>query len=136
MENVKRLQIGDNLDYYSLSHNNTKKTLQKLLEDPKYTVNVRKLSALVRDQKEDPLDRAIWWIEWLLRHPNIDNLESPVQTLGYVAGNSLDVIAFATIITLILCVALLMLFISLFNKISRQILNHVENMTKKHEKLH
>lgn len=136
MENVKRLQFGESLDYYSLSYNNTKETLRRVLEDPKYTINVKRLSALVRDQKENPLDRAVWWIEWLLRHPNIDNLESPVQKLGYIAGNSLDVIAFATIITLFLCVAVLIIFSLLFKKIILQLSNKVIVRMKKHEKQH
>lgn len=98
MKNAKRLQIAESLDFYSLSYNKTKATLQQILDDPKYAKNAKKLSNIVNDQMEKPLDRAIWWIEWVLRNPNIYTLKSPVNTLGYVVGNSLDVISFATIL--------------------------------------
>lgn len=101
MKSVKRLQIAESLDFYSLSYNKTKTTLQQILENPKYTKNAKKLSIMVNDQMEKPLDRAIWWIEWVLRNPNINTFKSPVNTLGYVVGNSLDVISFATILFLL-----------------------------------
>ena len=76
--------------------------LHKILEDPKYMENVKKLSARFRDQKEKPLDRAVWWIEWLLRNPNAEFLKSPVLQLGFIKGNSFDVIAIVTIILLVI----------------------------------
>lgn len=139
MENVKRLQIGKSLDFYSLSYNNTKQTIRNLLDDPIYSTNVKRLSAVVRDQKESPLELAIWWIEWLLRNPKIDYLESPVQTMGYIAGNSLDVIAFATVVSLFQCGILLIFLFSLLKKFVRQLSTdqaNIRNVTKKHGKQH
>lgn len=106
----------------------------KVLNDPKYSINVKKLSGVLQDQKEKPVDRAIWWIEWLLRNPNIDSLQSPVQNLSYVVGNSFDVIAVATILHLLLLFGLLYLSC---RKIANQLPNLVENCGKfkaKHEK--
>lgn len=97
MNAVKRLQVAEDLDFHSLSHNKTKLALRKILGDPKYTTNAKKLSIVINDQKEKPLERAIWWIEWVLRYPQINTLKSPVNTLGYIVGNSLDVISFATV---------------------------------------
>lgn len=137
MENVKRLQIGKSLDFYSLTHNSTIQTIRDLLEDPKYSTNVKRLSIVVRDQKESPLEIAIWWIEWLLRHPNVNYLESPVQTLGYIVGNSLDVIAFATVVSLVQCAILFMIVFSLFKKIIRRFSTNranIYNGAAKHEK--
>lgn len=137
MENVKRLQIGTSLDFYSLSYNNTIQTIRDVLENPKYSTNVKKLSAVVRDRKESPLDIAVWWIEWLLRHPDVDYLESPVQTLGYIAGNSIDIIAFATIIFLLQCGIFLIILFSLFKKCVRLLSNSRANnlnVNEKHEK--
>lgn len=39
-----------------------------------------------------PLERAVWWIEWILRIPDVEYLKSPVLRLGFVAGNSFDII--------------------------------------------
>lgn len=133
MNKVKRLQIGEDLDFFSLSYNTTKETLQKLLEDPKYKKNVQKLSKLIQDQKEKPLDHAIWWIEWLLRNPNLDNLQSPVNTLGYIAGNALDVIAVHFLLHLF--ILSIILYFS-YKKIIKLLSNQVTSFkkTKKHRK--
>lgn len=98
MHKIKRLQMGEDLDFYSLSHDKLRRALQKVLEESKYTTNARRLQSLMFDQHEKPLDRAIWWIEWVLRHPHEKNLQSPVIELGYMVGNSIDVIGFSAII--------------------------------------
>ncbi|XP_031633767.1 uncharacterized protein LOC116347346 [Contarinia nasturtii] len=110
MNKMKKLRIAESLDFYSLSFNGTKETLLKVLEDPTYSANVKKLSNVLHDQSEKPLDRAIFWIEWLLRYPNIDNMQSPVQTLGYIVGNSFDIIAFVTIVFVCHIIILIVLF--------------------------
>lgn len=78
-----------------------KEQLQKVLENPKYAKNAKKLSARFRDQKEKPIDRAVFWVEWLLRNPNANAfLKSPVLRLGIFTGNSFDLIVFITLIIL------------------------------------
>lgn len=98
MNKIKRLQMGENLDFYTLSLDSIRSTLRKVLENSEYTMNAKRVSAAVFDQHEKPLDRAIWWIEWVLRHPNENYLQSPVIKLGYMVGNSIDVIGFSAII--------------------------------------
>lgn len=78
--------------------------LKLVLEDPKYAKNMTELSIRFRDQKEKPLDRAIWWVEWVLRNPNaVEFLKSPVLRLGLIVGNFYDVIF---VISIIICVVL------------------------------
>lgn len=120
MNAVKRLQTAESLDFYALSHNETKMTLQKVLEDPKYSANAKKLSVIVKDQKEKPLDRAIWWIEWILRNPHVNTSKSPVITLGYIVGNSLDVISFAEIVFILQMFLLYKLVCFVFRLLSGQ----------------
>lgn len=55
-----------------------------------------------RDQKEKPLDRAVWWVEWVLRHPSPDHIISPVVKLGFIAGNCLDIYLFFIAVLLII----------------------------------
>lgn len=97
-----------------------KEKLHAVLYNPKYSENAKKLSARFRDQKEKPLERAVWWIEWLLRNPNaVEFMRSPVLRLGYIVGNSYDVIAIVslTLLLLILVVAkLLNIFFRAFSE--------------------
>lgn len=78
-----------------------KEKLTKVLEDPTYRKNVMKLSKRFKDQKEKPIDRAVWWVEWVLRNPNADYLRSPVLRLGLIVGNAYDLIASVTLIFII-----------------------------------
>lgn len=103
---TRRLGISEGIDYLTLNKDDTKKTLLKVLEEPSYALNASKWSALFRDQKEKPLERAVWWIEWVLRNPDRDYLKSPVLRLGYIIGNSYDIIA---IVTILITVSLLIL---------------------------
>lgn len=123
MNKIKRLQLGVDLDFYTLSHDKMRGALQRVLENPQYMINAKKVQNIVfeLDQHEKPLDRAIWWIEWILRHPNENNLQSPVIILGYIVGNSIDVIGFSTIIFILqICVAFkLVTFVYKMNVVQR-----------------
>lgn len=109
MNKVKSLGISENLDFYSLTYNNTKEIIRNVLENPKYSANVQKLSKQVKDQKETPLERAIWWIEWILRNPKVNHMRSPMHKLGFISGNSFDIITFE--------IAIFILFIFLAYKL-------------------
>ena len=48
---------------------------RKVLDDPKYTQRARDHGDLLKDEINKPLDRAIWWLEYALRHPGKNKLE-------------------------------------------------------------
>lgn len=98
--------MAEEIDFHTITRDVLRNKLQKFLKNPKYTENAKKISAQFRDQKEPPLDRAIWWIEWVLRNPNADYVKSPVLRLGYIVGNSIDVIAIVTTAILVFVVLL------------------------------
>lgn len=77
--------------------------IKRILETPSYTENVREASALFRDQKEPPLERAVWLIEWALRHPAAKHLQSVGHDFSFIQLQSLDVLAtiFAAILVVV-----------------------------------
>lgn len=92
---------GETIKFKDITHERLKQELERLLGDPSYAENMKELSRAFRDQKESPLERAIWWIEWALRNPNANYMKSPVLELGYIVGNAYDVIIFLTVIVLL-----------------------------------
>ena len=44
--------------------------LRAVLDSNKYQEAVTRLGDLAMDQPQHPLERATWWMEYLLRHPS------------------------------------------------------------------
>lgn len=53
-----------------------------------------------QDQPEKPLDRAVWWVNWVLRNPNPEHMQSPVMKLGFIRSNIYDILAVAVALLL------------------------------------
>lgn len=58
----------------------------------RYMENAQLISRRFQDQPQKPLERAVWWIDYIIRNPTPDHLQSPTLKLGYFASNSYDVI--------------------------------------------
>ncbi|XP_062391152.1 UDP-glucuronosyltransferase 1-6-like [Sardina pilchardus] len=78
--------------------------LNKVIGDKSYKANMMKLSAVHKDRPIEPLDLAVFWTEFVMRHKGADHLRSTAHELSWVQYHSLDVIALLTtaILTLVL----------------------------------
>uniref|UniRef100_A0A1B0CVV0 UDP-glucuronosyltransferase n=1 Tax=Lutzomyia longipalpis TaxID=7200 RepID=A0A1B0CVV0_LUTLO len=85
-------------DIGKIERNSFRKLIEEMLQNPKYRENARMRSEIFRDQKETPLERAVWWTEFVLRHPNMTFMKSPSLQLGLAARQSWDVLAFLFIV--------------------------------------
>ncbi|XP_055535827.1 UDP-glucosyltransferase 2-like [Wyeomyia smithii] len=99
-----RQGVAEKLVLQTLTTEQIRSTVWKVLETPSYRKNMRKVSALFRDQPEQPITRAVWWIEWVLRHPDDDSLRSPVLKLGFLRSNLVDVVGFLVLVPTVLLV--------------------------------
>lgn len=76
-----------------------------MLSDPIYERNMREASALFHDQPDPPLERAVWWVEWTLRHPNATHLQSVGHAFNFIQLHSIDVLfAIFTVLLLVLVI--------------------------------
>jgi hypothetical protein len=50
-------------------------------------------SAIFRDQPETPLDRATFWVEYVIRHKGAPHLRSAVIDLAWYQRHMVDVVA-------------------------------------------
>ena len=51
------------------------------------------MSRSLRDQPQDPVTRAVYWIEYVIRHDGAPHLRSPEMDLNLIQLHSLDVVA-------------------------------------------
>lgn len=73
-----------------------------------YQMAAHRLQSLLRDQPERPLERAVFWSEYVIRH-DTSHLTLGSQHLNFFQRNLIDVylIIFAVVIALLsLCIAL------------------------------
>lgn len=114
-------------------------TLEKICEkillmmsNPKYKRKIQIFSNAFRDQKESPLQRAVWWIEWAMRNPSVFN--GYEQDLNFLQIESVDVISFLTVV----CGFLLYVTIFLVKNLCRIIFcckaTHTKRVAKKKHK--
>ncbi|XP_030773236.1 UDP-glucuronosyltransferase 2B33 isoform X3 [Rhinopithecus roxellana] len=88
------------LDFDTMSSTDLANALKTVINDPLYKENVMKLSRIQHDQPVKPLDRAVFWIEFVMRHKGAKHLRPAAHDLTWFQYHSLDVIGF-----LLACVA-------------------------------
>lgn len=104
-DNLSRLRakgVARILDISELDRETFLKTIQEVLNEPSYRLNMQKLSRLHRDQPMKPLERAVFWIEFVMRHKGAAYLRTESYRLPWYIYYSVDVILFLLTITAIL----------------------------------
>ena len=92
---LSKAGCGETVQFQRLSEEKLFDAIQKVLNDPSYKAKITDLGSLLVDQINKPLDRAVWWIEHLMRHPSLaDHMKSPVHNLAWYQYYLLDVLAF------------------------------------------
>ncbi|KAL4713315.1 hypothetical protein ACJJTC_015302 [Scirpophaga incertulas] len=99
------------------------KAIMEVINDPKYKVQVKKRQLFLRDQKESPLERAVYWTEYVIRHKGAHHLQSPAKDLHFLQYYMLDTILVATLALLLMLAILSYVLRIMFNKL----LTYVEN---------
>lgn len=73
-----------------------------------------------RDQPEHPLQRAVWWVEYVLRMPNVDHIRSPIMELGFIRGNCLDILFAVLVVILLIVLIVKKVLCKVFGEASKQ----------------
>ncbi|NWW99269.1 UD11 glucuronosyltransferase, partial [Caloenas nicobarica] len=110
MDNAKRVEsrgAGLTLNILEMTAQDISTALKAVINDKKYKENIKRLSDLHLDRPIHPLDLAVHWVEFVMRHKGAPHLRPAAHDLNWIQYHSLDVIAF------LLAVVLLSLFISL-----------------------
>ncbi|XP_055692922.1 UDP-glucosyltransferase 2-like [Lutzomyia longipalpis] len=93
----KAAGVGEIYNIRTVERKSFLEAILNVLEDPEYRKNSQIRSKNFQDQPQMPLDRAIWWIEWILRNPDVSHLRSPSLDINIPQRHSMDIIAFLTV---------------------------------------
>ena len=88
------------LDWNTVTEQVLFEAIQQMLTNPGYKQRIQHVSALMRDQPETALDRAVYWIEYVVRHrgaPHLRSHDTPLYQQGL-----LDVMAIFILLLLLL----------------------------------
>lgn len=76
-------------------------SLDEILVNPKYKQRAQKLSDLYRDRPEHPLDKAAFWIEYVIRHNGAKHMQSSAVHLNIIQYYMVDVVAFIIVVLVV-----------------------------------
>ncbi|KAM7143127.1 2-hydroxyacylsphingosine 1-beta-galactosyltransferase isoform 1-T5 [Molossus nigricans] len=107
MTRVQAKGMGIMLEWKTVTEVELHEALVKVINDPSYRRRARQLSEIHRDQPGHPVERTVYWIEYILRHRGAHHLRAAVHQLSFWQYFLLDVAA-----VLLLAAALLSLLLS------------------------
>ena len=93
------------------------------IQNPKYKEKAQLASKIFRDQPMSPLDKAVYWTEYVLRHNGAPHLANPSRKLSWFQRELFDVYF---VILLVLSITFWILF-----KIIKLFLYFIRKLTSK-----
>lgn len=126
MARAELLGWGIQVAYQNLTESSLSWGLYEALTNEKYRNNVKQIAKRLRDQPMQPMERAIYWIEYVIRHDGAHFMQTSAQFLSFVEYNNLDI--YGTIALLILLVIFVPIFV--FVKIFKRFISNETKSSK------
>lgn len=90
--------VAEKLGIYDMTTESLLAALNKIIHDKRYKEKIVKLSKIHLDRPVQPLDLAVFWTEFVMRHKGAAHLRVAAHDLNWIQYHSLDVIGFLLII--------------------------------------
>eukprot|EP00066_Takifugu_rubripes_P005520 XP_003969634.1 PREDICTED: UDP-glucuronosyltransferase 2B31-like [Takifugu rubripes] len=123
-DNLLRLKERGGAEILSLrtvdKDDNFLAAVKRVLNDPSYRMNMQRLSGLHRDKPMKPMDSALFWIEFVMRHKGAAHLRTESYRLPWYSYHSVDVVLFLTGAVLLTILACTTMIRCLFTKICKR----------------
>ncbi|XP_059470072.1 UDP-glucosyltransferase 2-like [Neocloeon triangulifer] len=89
---------GLRLDLFNITKDSALRAIKKALTDKRISEEAKRRSKVFHDQPKGPLERAVFWIEYVIRHNGAHHLRSAALDLSCMQLALLDVYAFILVI--------------------------------------
>ncbi|CAG7725202.1 unnamed protein product [Allacma fusca] len=116
---IEATEIGIRLEMQNLNSKVLIRSLYEILNNPKYASNMKSMSAIFRDRPMNPIETAVYWTEFVLRH-NDTKILKPIQNLTFFQRRFYDV---ALVLILLISLVLALLFCTGFRLVQRKLNN-------------
>ncbi|XP_066543750.1 UDP-glucuronosyltransferase 1A1 isoform X2 [Amia ocellicauda] len=103
-DNVHRMvtrKVGVSLNIQEMTSNTLLEAVNTVIHDKSYKENMMKLSAVHKDRPVEPLDLAVFWTEFVMRHKGAEHLRPAAHDLNWIQYHSLDVIGLLVAVVII-----------------------------------
>ncbi|XP_036110053.1 UDP-glucuronosyltransferase 1A1-like isoform X1 [Molossus molossus] len=103
MDNAKHMETrgaGVSLNVLEMTSEDLENALKAVIHDKSYKENIMRLSSLHKDRPIEPLDLAVFWVEFVMRHKGAPHLRPAAHDLTWYQYHSLDVIGFLLAVVL------------------------------------
>ncbi|XP_039283417.1 UDP-glycosyltransferase UGT5 isoform X2 [Nilaparvata lugens] len=95
---AEQLGFGLRLEYDNVTETSLYWALNEIITSTSYTEVAEKVSSIFRDSPQSPLDRAVYWVEYVLKHNGAAHLKCHARHLNWIQYTSIDVVALAIFI--------------------------------------
>jgi glucuronosyltransferase len=86
-----RAGVAIKVDIFSLTTEKLRKAIVEVTHNPRYQRNMQLRSKRFRDQPQKPLERAVWWSEYLIRNPKPTHLKPAEYSIGLLGQQYWDI---------------------------------------------
>ena len=90
---AESLGLGVQLSIDSLTEESIEKAIHQIMQNPSYREESMKRSTIMKDQETTPLDRALFWTQYVIRHNGAAHLKSSASKLSAIQYYLVDVAA-------------------------------------------
>ncbi|XP_012674132.2 UDP-glucuronosyltransferase 2C1-like isoform X2 [Clupea harengus] len=98
---LEKKGVAVNLDLYHMDSDDLVEGLRTVINNPLYKENIMSLSRLHHDQPMRPLDRAVFWTEFVMRNKGAKHLRVQSHDLNWVQYFCLDVALFLSSVAML-----------------------------------
>lgn len=79
------------LELLDLTEEILESAINRMINETNFSENAKRASVVFRDQLVTPLERAAYWMEYLIRHNGAPHFRSAAQNLSYIEYYLYDV---------------------------------------------
>nr|CAH7745279.1 unnamed protein product [Callosobruchus chinensis] len=90
--------IARQINIHTLTMDGLYNSIKEMLNNKKYAKNMKETSSRMRDQVQTPLERAVYWIEYSIRHNGTHFLNLKSRDLPLFIANGLDIHLFLLLV--------------------------------------